>query len=78
MHSRIGGIEIPFTLHLTNVAQSDQNVSKYHTNLMVLHAYYGEKELAGIHSSSSFLEPPSVELPVHISRIGPPVHTMDW
>jgi len=57
-------VVIPFTLPLTGAVQRDMAPSRYFTNLIVLHTYYTELELAGIHRATSYLEPTRVDIPM--------------
>jgi len=45
----------PFTLQLTGAVQRDMAPSRYFTNLVVLHTYFTELELAGIHRATNYL-----------------------
>jgi len=54
---------IPFTLPLSGAVQRDMSPSRYFTNLIVLHTYYTELELAGIHTATSHLVPANVDIP---------------
>jgi len=56
-------VVIPFTLPLTGAVQRDMAPSWYFTNQIVLHTYYTELELAGIHEATSYLEPTRVDIP---------------
>jgi len=56
-------VVIPFTLPLTGAVQRDMSPSKYFTNLVVLHTYYTELELAGINGATSYLVPTNVDIP---------------
>jgi len=47
-------VVIPFTLPLTGAVQGDMSPSRYFTNLIVLHTYYTELELAGIHGATTW------------------------
>jgi len=54
---------IPYTLPLTGAVQQDLSLSRYFTNLIVLHTYYTEIELAGINGATSYVEPALVDIP---------------
>jgi len=54
---------IPFTLPLTGAVQRDMSPSRYFTNLIVLHTYYTELELARIYGATSYLVPANVDIP---------------
>jgi len=50
-------------LPLTGTAQREMVPIRYFTNLVVLHTYYTELDLAGIHDATSYLEPAKVNIP---------------
>jgi len=48
---------------LTGAVQRDMAPLQYYTYLVVLHTYYTQLELAGIHGATSYLEPALVDIP---------------
>jgi len=56
---------VPFALPLDDGVARIGGVTRFHTNLIVLHTYYSDVALEAIDGDSSFSEPAAVNIPYH-------------
>jgi len=56
---------VPFALPLDDSTAREGGVTRFHTNLIVLRAYYSDVALEAIDGDSTFTEPAAVDIPFH-------------